>query len=1024
MLVMCKKLFGCFLKRKQFLILLLPLLFCNLILFAQQKVTVSGAVISERNIPLAGVSIKVKGSTGATITDSAGIFSIKANKNSVLVFSYVGFNENEVKIINESLNLKVQLTSSSETLGDVVVTALGIQRKSIAITYAAQKVAGSELNKVPQTNLMNSLAGKVAGMTISRGSGGLGGSVKVLLRGNKSALGNNQPLYVIDGIPLINITQETQNGTATNRDRGDGISNINPDDIENISVLKGPSAASLYGSQAANGVILVTTKKGKAGVSKIDFNSSITFDNVAFKPQLQNSYGQTGSGSEESWGTPISSARDNISEFYKTGSTFVNSVGFSTGTEKNTTYISYSNNTAKGIIGNNELHRHNFMIRQGSKFLNNRLSVNGSINFVNQTIDDNPNQGFQSNATSSLFLFPRGLDITPFRNNFEKFDSVRNLKTQNWAFTPNSLNENPYWINNRNLYKDKRDRTILNGGIRYDFSDWLNLQLRGNMDKYTDFNTTKLYSGTTSVYGGLNGRFNVANISTTQYYSDAILNFNKSLGNLGVNMIIGTSVSNISQNGTSAGSNDLFIANVFNLQNALQTRGNSNTGIGSISEARQELQAIFGSFNFDWKNWLFLDVTGRNDWSSNLSYTPNGSYFYPSAGVSLVLSDAIKNFPKTISFAKIRGSYSIVGNTVPLNVTNPINSINQGSVIFNSTAPFEDLKPEKINSFEIGTDIRFFNNRLSLDLTYYKANSTNQFFSIAVSPGTGYSRRFINGGDIQNSGIEAILGYTFIPSTNGLQWSSQLNFASNKNKVKELATGFDQFVLATDVNYANILKPGGSYGDIYGQVLDRDVKTGKIFITTDGRPVVKPGPLVYLGNSNPNFQLGWNNDFKFKNFTFSFLVDGSFGGEVMSITQQILDEKGVSKVTGDARTNGGVKIDGIVKGTDAPVASVDAQKWYKTIGGRGKVTGEYMYDATNVRLREFSLGYSFPKRMVSRSGIKDLRLSLIGRNLWYIVRKAPFDPETSLSSGNNWPGVDLFNLPATRSIGVSLKLTF
>ena len=852
---MCKKLCSCFLKRKQFLILLLPLLFCNLITFAQQKITVSGAVVSERNIPLAGVSVKVKGSTAGTTTDATGIFSIQANKNEVLVFSYVGYNENEVRIINETLNLKVQLTLSSDVLSDVVVTALGIQRKSKGITYATERVAGAELNKVPQTNLMNSLQGKVAGMTINRSGAGLGGSVRVLLRGNKSAQGNNQPLYVIDGIPLVNFTRESLNNTFSNQDGGDGISNLNPDDIESMSILKGASAASLYGSQAANGVILITTKKGKAGVSKVDFASSITVDKVAYKPELQTSFGETSPGSPESWGAPISNAKDNISDFFQKGTTAVNSVGFSSGNENMQTYLSYANTSARGIVEGNKLLRHNLSLRESARFLNNKLKLDADIKFISQTVNNNPFYGFQNGPLYGLYTFPIGKDIAPFKKDYQIMDPVRLLNTQNWPYI-SADNQNPYWVANKILSENKRNRTIANLSLKYDITNSLNIQLRGNMDRTNDLNTGKYHVGSAPVYAGLNGGYNISNITTTQYYGDALLNFTHSFGDVQLSSVLGTSITDSRSTGENAFSTNLNFPNIFTIQNMVRER----SGYGSVSEGHQQLQAVFGNINLSYKDWLYVDVTGRNDWSSNLSYTPNGSYFYPSAGIGVLLHE-IAPLPEFISFAKLRASYAVVGNTVPIYVTNPVNYYSgAGTVIFNSTKPFNELKPEKAKSLELGTEIRLFQNQFSIDFTYYKANSTNQFFSIAVPPGTGFTRRFINGGDIQNSGVEIMAGYTSLPNK-AVRWSSTINYSANKNRIKKLATDIDEFVLANDINnYSSILKVGGSYGDIYAQVLKRD-NTGRVIINAAGSPVVETGARSLVGNPNPKFKLGWNNNF-------------------------------------------------------------------------------------------------------------------------------------------------------------------
>ena len=997
--------------------LLFMFLGSSFLAFSQSQITVTGKVTDNDGHPLPGATVKVKGTKVGASTNSSGDYSIRCNANQILVISFIGYEKQEVVASNRT-KVNVSLTETSESLGNVVVTALGIQQKSSKLTYATQTVSGDELTKVPETNLMNSLSGKVSGITIYRNASGVGGSVKVLLRGNKSIQGNNQPLYVIDGVPMFNFLNESINQSFSSMDGGDGISNLNPDDIENISVLKGASAAALYGSQAANGVIMITTKKGKAGISKVDFSSGFTLDRAAYEPKLQNSYGETAPGSEESWGNQISNAKDNIKDFFQTGKTWINSVSFSTGTDKIQTYLSYANTSANGILQNNTMSKNNINIRQTGHFFKDKLSIGGNVNFINQVINNSPVSGIQLSTLYGLYGFPRDLDFSQYKN-YQIFDSVRQVYTQNWPFI-SANNENPYWITNRALYANKRNRAILNITAKYDINSWLNLQLRGNVDKINDVNTIKYYVGTAAAYGGVNGGYHVLDMTNTMYYGDALLNFTKTYGRLNVNGLLGTSITDSRVNGEDAASTLLFIPNVFTIQNMNPASG---AYASSVSEQHQQLQAVFGSIGLSYNDWLNLDITGRNDWSSNLSYTPNGSYFYPSYGLGLLLHKLIK-LPEIISYAKLRGSYAIVGNTVPLYVTNPQNYINgQGNVIFNNTAPFTDLKPEKSKSIELGTDIRFLDDRFNLNFTYYKTNSINQFFPVLVPPGTGYSTRFINGGNIQNSGIEATIGYTLL-AERGLNWTSSINLSANKNVVKQLSPGIDQYLITNDINgYYSILKVGGSYGDIYGKVLQKD-STGRLVIGPDGKPVIQSGNPSFLGNSNPKFQLGWNNTLNYKNFSLDFLVDGHFGGKVMSITQEVLDELGVSKGSGDARTNGGVKVNGVMVNTETPVTTVDASDWYHTTGGVSGVVGEYMYDATVVRLRQLSFGYSLPKTMLKNSFVKGLRLSLIGRNLIYFYKKAPFDPEATFSSGNGYSGVDVFGLPATRSYGFNLNVTF
>lgn len=996
---------------------------------AYQEKEIGGTVKDAKGTLLPGVSVQIKGTTKGTQTNNQGAYRLPAKSGDVLVFSSIGFEPTEITVGNNDL-VNVKLNENVKGLNELVVTALGVKKAAKSLTYSTQRIGNEELSTVKDANVMNSINGKAAGITISKSSSGVGGSVKVTLRGNKSAQASNQPLYVIDGIPMTNYTTQQPNstwggdGTTTTspgRDGGDGISNLNPDDIESMTVLKGASAAALYGSQAANGVILITTKKGKSGVSKVEASSGITLDKIAYAPKFQNSYGPENANSSQSWGKAISGGgHDNVNEFFRTGNTWINSVNFSGGTEKAQSFFSYANTSASGVMPGNDLKRNNFTFRETAKFLNDKLTLDGNVNVITQTLDNGPVNGLYFNPLTGLYLFPRGNDITQYKNQYTLFDKTRQLDLQNWPYNED-LQQNPWWSVNKNPTVAKRNRTLASVSGKYDINDWLWVQARGNIDRTNDTYDAYIYAGTQGTLSGPNGRYITSDLTTTQLYGDLILNMNKSLGNnFKLNALVGTSINDQQTRGMTGESftGDLSVANFFVLQN--MTAGSQ---INTVPNNHSQLQAVFGSANLSFKDFLFLDVTGRNDWSSNLSFTPNGSYFYPSVGLSAMLHQLF-NMPEPISYAKVRASYAIVGNTVPIYVTNPLSRLGAvgGTFAFNNRAPFTDLKPEKTKSLELGTEWRFLQNRLSLDLTYYKTNTTNQYFQIAVPPGTGYSFRFINAGNIQNAGIEILVGYNVIKNA-AFSWNTSINYSQNRNKVIELAPNIDQFILteAGTNNYASILAKDGSYGDIYGTILKRD-ENGKVIINADGKPLTVANKLI--GNPTPKWQGGWSNNLTYKNFALNFLVDGKFGGKVMSLTQATLDKYGVSAATGDARNNGGVTVDGVDETTKKPVTKVDAATWYGAVGGRDGVTGEYMYDGTVVRLREASLGYSIPAKALGNGFVRSLRMTLIGRNLWYISRKAPYDPEIAMSTGNGLAGVDIFSMPATRSFGFSLNVGF
>ena len=989
-----------------------------------QQEVIKGTVKDTTGATLPGVSVQVKGTKIVTQTNSNGAYAVPAKSGDILIFSYIGFDKKEVTV-GSTGNIDVVLKSGAQDLNTVVVTALGIKKSEKSLTYATQQISNKDLTTVKTDNLMNSLNGKIAGVAISPSASGVGGSAKVILRGNRSFAGNNQPLYVIDGVPISNgansgTTPNSTYGGNSNVDGGDGISNLNPDDIESMTILKGASASALYGSDAANGVIVITTKKGKAGKAVISYSSSFLTDNVAYKPKFQNTYGQTGDGTQDSYGAKFSGGgHDNLKDFYQTGTNWTNSINLSAGNETAQTYISYANTTARGVEPGNKLMRHNFNLRETARFLDNKLTVDGNVNYIAQSIDNTPGLGLYFNPLTGLYLFPRGKDISPYKNQFELDQNVGYAR-QNW-FIDQDVQQNPWWITNRNPNFGKRNRILLNGSVKYDFTNWFNVQVRGNLDRTADRYEQDLYSGTQRVLSKENGQMILNNQTVEQKYGDVLASVTVPMkSDFKIDGVLGASIKDVITDGTAIGAGQgLVTPNLFIVQNIALNATVSNAK--TLPPTHSQQQSIFANANFSYQDWAFLNVTGRKDWSSNLAFTPSNSYFYPSVGLTFILNQLVK-LPEAISYAKVRGSYAEVGNAVPPYVTRLVNYTDEsGSVILNTVAPFPTLKPERTKSWEFGTDLRFFQNKLSLSFTYYKSNTYNQFVKVNPPVTTGYSVGYVNAGNVQNTGFEFVLGYNAI-KTSDFEWNTSINASRNKNYIVDVDSkdGIDQFILTGSGNnsYESHITKGGSYGDIYGSTLQRDAQ-GRIIIGSSGLPT-RNKDFQYVGNPNPKFQLGWNNSFNYKNFTLSFLVDGKFGGKVMSITQAMLDEYGVSQVSGDARDRGSVAINGVDQAGN-PVTSIDPKIWYTTIGGRAGITGEYMYSATVVRLREASFGYTFP---IKKSFVKNMRLSATGRNILYFYKKAPYDPELTLSSGNGLSGVDVFNLPATRSLGFNLNVTF
>jgi len=1002
---------------------------------------IKGVVKNEKGEPLSNVTVSVRGSARQTLTNEKGEFAVLAGETDVIELTSVGYDATDVTVGSEK-NLQIVMKQADASLTTVVVTALGIRRSEKSLTYATQQISGDQLTTVKTDNLINNLNGKVAGLTISPSASGVGGSAKVILRGSRSANGNNQPLYVIDGIPVTNTSNANGQPGGTfggTPDGGDGISNLNPEDIASISVLEGASAAALYGSQAQNGVILITTKKGKAGQAQVNFSSSAFAQTLAYKPKFQNSYGQTTPTATDSWGSKISGGQDNLKEYFRTGTNVTNAISVSAGNANAQTYFSYANTLANGIQPKNKLERHNFTLHETARLLHDKLTVDGNISYITQKINNTPSLGLYQNALTGLYLFPRGLNIRPYKDNYLNADST-GFARQNWPFQDGLNQQNPWWVANMQPNIANRNRILFNGSLRYEITPWMNVQVRGNVDHIADDYESDLYSGTNNLYNS-NGRGHmVLNTQTTeQKYGDAILNFNiPGHSIVKVNGLIGTSITDYKASGIYT-SGDLSTTDFFTSGNIIaslvgQTSGATSPatqyvppgGVGSPFPAHSQIQSVFGNLDVSYDDWAYLTLTGRNDWSSNLSFTPNGSFFYPSVGLSVILSQLL-HLPSFFNYGKVRGTYAEVGNTVPAYLTNVQNTQNSsGQLIINTANAFRTLKPEKTKSYEFGTEWRMLDNRLNFSFTYYKTNTRNQYFPVQPLTASLYSTGYVNAGNIQNTGIEFTLGYAVIREKN-FTWNTSINGALNRNKIIDVDSrdSINTFLLTQNGNnaYESHITKGGQFGDIYGYGLVRDAQ-GRIEVGGDGsasRPYQpKASGFELIGNPNPRYQLGWRNDFTYKKWTLGILMDGKFGGQVLSLTQSILDQYGVSQETADARNAGGVKINGIDENGKA-VTNVDAKDWYQAVGGRQGISGQYIYSATVVRLREASVGYTIP---LPEGFFKSIKVSAVGRNLAYFYKKAPFDPELTLSTGNGLSGVDVFNQPATRNFGLSVNAIF
>ena len=999
--------------KKRLLGFLVLFLVASASVMAQRNV--SGRVTSADGASLPGVSVLVKGTTTGTSTDADGRFTLPVqDENSVLVISFIGYATQEI-IVGSQTNIDVTMLDDITQLGEVVVTALGIEREAKSLSYAQQSVDGSTLMQARDINILNSLSGRAAGVDIKKSSSGPGGSTKVLLRGNKSLSGSSQPLFVIDGVPMAN-NIAGQPGMWGGTDQGDGMSQINPDDIESMTVLRGSNAAALYGSQGANGVVLITTKKGREGAARVEFNTGVTVETVLKKPELQFKYGSKNGTEKESWSTtPGNYASNYVDDWFQTGTNVINSLSVSGGNDKTSVYFSYGNVSATGITPTNTYSRNNFTFRQSTKLFNDKVTIGSSVMLSDEEAKNRMPSGYYLNPLTGLYMFPRERNFADFKENYQVFDPDRNMNVMNW-FVTDHHQSNPFWIINREPRVDKTKRVIASLDVGYAITDNLSIGVRGNFDyalKSFDQRHSAT-SNTTNVHP--NGSWQYQKYTDQLAYTDAILKYNKKAGEFDFNVVAGTSYQKIVYgdgvrvNGDAG--NGLFYPNEFHF-------GNLQTNVQVLSTLTNSLvkQAVFANATIGYREMLYLDISGRNDWASSLAGTGNESYFYPMFGLSAVLSEMI-SLPTAISFAKLRASYTRVGNEVPFNRVNPAHTITaSGGVTRNVEAPFTTLKPELVSSLEMGTNLRFLDDNLGLDFTYYHINSTDQFIRLPAPSGSGYSWYYVNAGKIVNKGVEITVDATPV-YTERFTWKTALNYSMNINEVVETHPDLtDPITTGASEGYYSRFEAGGSITDIYVYKYLRDDQ-GRIMLNDNFQPL-KTGEVEYAGNLAPDFIMGWSNSFSYGNFSLDFLVNGKFGGVTFSQTESMLDGAGVSQRTADARDAGGVQVNAVQDET--AVSSVDPETWFRAIGDRNGIGEAYIYDRTNVRLTQLALSYRFP---MTGGIVKGLTASLVGQNLFIFYLKAPFDPELAMNTGRDSQSLDNFNLPATRTIGLNLKATF
>lgn len=1020
----------------------------------QAQTTVKGVVVdATSNLGLPGVSVVIKGTSKGVTTDFDGNYSIEvSDAASILQFSYIGFTTQEIAVNGQS-TINVSLVEDVSQLDEVVVTALGIKRERKSLGYAVQEVKGDALTEARETNVVNALSGKVAGVQVIKGSNGPASSSKIVLRGNSSLTGDNQPLIVVDGIPMDNFTgADNTDFFNPSQDMGNGLGDLNPDDIETMTVLKGASAAALYGSRAGNGVILITTKTGKSrkGLG-ITFSATTGFESLFIEPDTQKSFGQGSEGvygnqSTTSWGPKIEGqtvtdwkgdqttlrAYDNLGNYYKGGFNQTYSISFQQQVSEGTSLYSSANylNDDSNIPGST-LERLNLMTRAVSKFgEDKKWTTDVKVQYINAKAGNRPLNGSNvNNAFGTIARLPVSLDITQFENSSDEFGNMR------WYLDENA--ENPYWSVKNRLSNDARDRFLLNGSLKYEFNDWLSSEIKAGADLYTTTSESKLYSGSP---GNNTGRYGFGKDSfiETNYSFLVLASQDDIVGKFGGAFTLGGNLMARRANNISGSSGELVVPNLFSLNNGVNSPGVSQ------SSSERRTNSLYGTFQINYDGYLFVDFTGRNDWSSTLS-KDNRSFFYPSVSTSFVFTEMItkggSELPSWLTFGKIRASYATVGNDLgPYELynfysigTDPNGNTTAGT---NSTLYNPDLRSELIKSKEVGFEGRFLNNRLALDFAWYQSNATNQLISLPLDPLSGYNAKKVNAGDVQNRGFELALRGKIFHNPEGFNWESSINYSKNENTIESLSEDVTQYGLGGFDNLSVLAIEGGGYGEIWGTRYSRvqdesSPNFGKIIVDGDGLPTASSEKFK-IGDQQPDAMLGFSNTFTYKNLSLGLLIDARIGGDIFSGSNHALQRSGNAAVTVVNGERNDIVVDGVVSdgngGFTANTTAVSPQRYWEAITGRSGNLGineANIYDATNVRLRNVNLNYTVPTKWLGNSGLQSAKVGLSANNVWMIKNNLNgIDPESVFATSTNATGFEYLSSPTTSSVFLNVSLSF
>ena len=1014
----------------------------------QQIRTISGTITDSEGNPLPGASIFEDGTSNGTVSDFDGKYAIElVNEDAVLKVSFIGFVTSELSV-GSSDNMDFSLAVEDSFLNEIVVTALGISREKKSLGYAVTEVSGDNVNTIKDNNLASSLSGKVAGLQVNS-SGSLGSGSVITIRGNNSITGNNQALIVVDGMPInasIPITSEGgQANSGSNNGGGQpsfepsisggGISDINPDDVESISVLKGPSAAALYGSRAGNGVILITTKKGsRSDRLGVTIKSNVYFDNPMFLPDFQNQYGQGSFGSpysdrqndwgQLSWGGKLDGSQqpyfdgtnkaysaqpNNVENFFRSALRSITSLSIDKGSDAGSIRFSYTNNSSESIVENSDLNSHNFNLR-GVANLSDRLTVDAKATYFTQDVKNRASSTGAQGIMTHLYNMPRNVDIDDLRTyQIDNPASPADFAVIRYA---DEFVGNPYWMAYHDETRVRRNRFLGFTKINYEFTNWLSAFVRIGAD-ITNVRDNKIYKPghhnrrlgeleiSESSFGELNSEFLV---TAKQDFTEK-LNF---VANIGGNLSKRTS------EGMLVRGTDFKVPTKFFLNN-IRT-------IGATEEsplAIKKVSSLYGSINLSFDNFLYIDVASRNDWSSTLS-KDNRSYMYNSASVAAVINQFIDPSQDFFNFIKVRASLAQVGNDTDPYQINQTFSVPGNGYLGLTTLGFpnvklnDNLKAETVTSSEFGIELSMLDNKLTLDVSIYDMSTEDLIFDIPVPAATGFLFSRENIGKVSNKGVEIALGASLI-KMNDFSWDTSLFYSKNENTVEELTDGLDSFVYnaSTDNNIFVKATKGGSIGDIYGKIV-----TGEVDAT--GAPLGSDSPTELLGNAQPDWLGGWSNTIKYKDFSMSFLIDARMGGQIYSQTSAALDGNGISKRSLQYRDTG-VTLTGINTGTGAAnTENITGQEYWSALSS---ISGNYIYDQDNIRLRELSIGYNIPN--VSSIGLQSASIQLVGRNLFFLYKSADdIDPEAMLGTSIGVQGMSHNAMPTLRSLGLNLTLNF